>query len=177
MTDEGDHGGASVIDGRTRRSAPTPGYDGSRRGGPLCPPTMTTAFSTESSSHRLAAMPAPFHKGAYWCGTSDLPCEREVARRSRDGRILSLVPRRAKTTSILTLALQALRRSPHPALRATCPIPFVPVGHFPLTRGNVPRGRQKNSRLSAAVFRGKFSNSLSPERPGCAALSAPPFWR
>lgn len=24
----------------------------------------------ESSSHRLAAMPAPFDKGAYWCSTS-----------------------------------------------------------------------------------------------------------
>ena len=31
MTDEGDHGGASVIDGMT-------GHDGSCRGGPLCPP-------------------------------------------------------------------------------------------------------------------------------------------
>ena len=28
------------------------------------------AVAWESSSHRLAAMPAPFHKGAYWCATS-----------------------------------------------------------------------------------------------------------
>ena len=27
---------------------------------------------------------------------------------------------------------------PHPALRATFPIPFVPSGHFPLTRGIGP---------------------------------------
>ena len=40
-------------------------------GADLCvrPPTAN-AFSTESSSHRLAAMPAPFHKGAYWCATT-----------------------------------------------------------------------------------------------------------
>ena len=28
------------------------------------------AVAWESSSHRLAAMPAPFDKGAYWCGTA-----------------------------------------------------------------------------------------------------------
>ena len=35
MTDEGGHGGACAIGGRTQRSAPTPGYDGSCRGRPL----------------------------------------------------------------------------------------------------------------------------------------------
>ena len=44
---------------------------------------------------------------------------------------------------VLTQPLPSLRRSPHPALRATFPIPFVPSGHFPLTRGIGPhRGSQ-----------------------------------
>ena len=62
-----------------------------------------------------------------------------------------LPPGRGKALFVLTQPLPSLRRSPHPALRATCPIPFVPSGHFPLTRGIGPRGRlPSQSRLRRA---------------------------
>ena len=40
MTDEGDPGGTCAIGGRTQRSAPTAGYDGSCRGRPPCRPVV-----------------------------------------------------------------------------------------------------------------------------------------
>ena len=40
---------------------------------------------------------------------------------------------------------------PHPALRATFPIPFVPSGHFPVIRGIGPLG---GGRLGIVSLRG-----------------------
>ena len=54
--------------------------------------------------------------------------------------------------SVLTQGLVSLWRSPHPALRATFPIPFVLSGHFPLTRGIGPQGKAYFKSNSARQF-------------------------
>ena len=101
VTDEGDHGGASVVDGPTRRSAPTACHDSSCRGGPLrsrwrrrsltdaayplrvlCRPAMTTASTTLTLiRHGFAMPPSPWqgegkkaHKKAAALVSGQQPC-------------------------------------------------------------------------------------------------------
>ncbi len=171
MTDEGDHGGAPVLDGPLRTAAPTKAIVTLCRGG--CPhppvrwpshptrPTLIRPFGAPSPwkgegfirsdasfpspcvgilQSSPAAMPAPFHKGAYLSSTSAPLVKGGTPPKAEGGfrpPVQSLPHPGGKALSIPTQPLKTLRRSPHPALRATFPqgkadsprfnLPFSPI--------------------------------------------------
>ena len=105
MTDEGDHGGAPVIDGPLRTAAPTKAIVTLCRGGCPHPPVRWPSHPTRPTLIRPFGAPSP------WKG---------------EGFIRS-------DASFPSPCVGILQSSP--AAMPASPIPFVPSGHFPLIRG------------------------------------------
>ena len=142
MTDEGDHGGASVIDGRTQRSAPTKTIVTWRRGGCPHPPTRWPPHPRNSpSSGPTGHLPPGRGKAisvltqgfpALWRSPhpppSGAPSPR--GRLGTWGRADDIRPGPSSS---------ALRRGRCPQRPVGPPYPFCPFGTFPLDKGNRPR--------------------------------------
>ena len=126
MTDEGDHGGAPVIDGPLGTAAPTKSIVTLRRGGCPHPPIRWPPHPTIPTLIRPFGPPSP------WKG---------------EGFIRS-------DASFPSPCVGILQSSP--AAMPASPIPFVPSGHFPLIRGiGLSQGGLFEQHISPPCERGK----------------------
>ena len=141
MTDEGDHGGAPVIDGPLGTAAPTKAIVILRRGGCPHPPVRWPSHPRypPSSAPCGGTFPIPFVPSGHFPLTRGIgPLE--------GGRLRDVGPEsfRHGCAAVGSFAALRMRRTPcgYCAVPPS-PIPFVPSGHFPLIRGIGPhRGSQ-----------------------------------